>query len=81
VLRDAVMLASIYPADNASILDNVKFGGPLDPLTGEPTATDEQAIAACKRANAAAFIELLPQKYNTPVQRSGGSLSGGQKQR
>jgi ATP-binding cassette subfamily B (MDR/TAP) protein 1 len=66
---------------NASIIDNVKYGGPLDPITGEPTATDEQAIEACKRANAADFIEELPQKYNTLVQRSGGSLSGGQKQR
>lgn len=66
---------------NASIMDNVKYGGPLDPTTGEPTATDEQAIEACKRANAADFIEELPQKYNTAVQRSGGSLSGGQKQR
>jgi ATP-binding cassette subfamily B (MDR/TAP) protein 1 len=66
---------------NASIMDNVKYGGPLDPETGEPTATDEQAIAACKRANAHDFVEKLPEGYQTQVQRSGGSLSGGQKQR
>ena len=33
---------------NASILENVKYGGPLDPETGEPTATDDEVVAACE---------------------------------
>ena len=44
--------------------------------TRRPT-TDEQAIAACKRANAHDFVEKLPEGYQTQIQRSGGSLSGG----
>jgi ABC-type transport system involved in cytochrome bd biosynthesis fused ATPase/permease subunit len=62
-------------------MDNVKYGGPLDLKMGEPTARDEQAIAACKRANAHDLVEKLAEGYQTLVQRSGGSLSGGQKQR
>ena len=44
--------------------------------SARPT-TDEQAIAACKRANAHDFVEKLPEGYQTQIQRSGGSLSGG----
>ena len=58
---------------NTSILRNVKYGGPLDAQTGEPTASDEEAVEACKRANAHEFIEKLEKGYETVVQRSGSS--------
>lgn len=60
---------------NSSIKDNL--------LYGNPTATDEQVIAALKSANAWNFInEKMGQEgINTNVGNSGGQLSGGQKQR
>lgn len=44
-------------------------------------ATDEELVAACKRASVHDFIMTLPQGYDTPVGELGGALSGGERQR
>lgn len=44
-------------------------------------ATDEEIIAAAKKASVHEFIEQLPQGYDTPVGELGDTLSGGEKQR
>jgi ABC-type multidrug transport system fused ATPase/permease subunit len=48
---------------------------------GRPGASIAQIREAAKLAGAAAFIEKLPQGYETAVSESGGNLSGGQRQR
>jgi ABC-type multidrug transport system fused ATPase/permease subunit len=48
---------------------------------GRPDATQSQIEDAARLAGAAAFIEKLPQGYQTVVSESGGNLSGGQRQR
>jgi ATP-binding cassette, subfamily B, bacterial MsbA len=48
---------------------------------GSPQATREQVEAAARAANAAAFIEALPQGYDTLLGERGTRLSGGQRQR
>ncbi len=44
-------------------------------------ATDEEMIAACKKASVHDFIMKLPQGYDTPVGELGDTLSGGERQR
>ena len=44
-------------------------------------ATDEEIIAACKKASVHDFIMALPQGYDTSVGELGGTLSGGERQR
>lgn len=44
-------------------------------------ATDEELIAACKKASVHDFIMTLPQQYDTPVGELGDTLSGGERQR
>ena len=44
-------------------------------------ATDEEIIAACKKASVHDFIMTLPKQYDTPVGELGDTLSGGEKQR
>lgn len=44
-------------------------------------ATDEEIIAACKKASVHDFIMALPQGYDTPVGELGDTLSGGERQR
>lgn len=48
---------------------------------GKPGATAEEVAEAARRANIDAFIESLPQGYDTVVGERGSRLSGGQKQR
>lgn len=44
-------------------------------------ATDEEIMAACKKASVHDFIMTLPQGYDTPVGELGDTLSGGERQR
>ena len=58
---------------SGTILENLRWG--------DPDATDEACIEACKAACADEFIERLPDGYNTRIERGGSNVSGGQKQR
>ena len=48
---------------------------------GKPNATDEEIIAAAKKANADDFIRSFADGYDTTIGERGLKLSGGQKQR
>lgn len=50
-------------------------------LMGNEDASLEEAAIAAKAAQAADFIEALPEGYDTRVERGGVNFSGGQKQR
>ncbi|OUP79140.1 MULTISPECIES: ABC transporter ATP-binding protein [unclassified Thomasclavelia] len=56
-----------------TILDNIRYG--------RNDASDEEVIAAAKKANAHDFIMELPDGYYTDCGQRGVKLSGGQKQR
>jgi ATP-binding cassette subfamily B protein len=62
---------------------NVLFSGTIkDNLRwGNPNATDEQMLEACKLAQADEFIQQFPKKYDTYIEQGGTNVSGGQKQR
>ena len=62
---------------------NVLFSGTIkDNLRwGNPDATDEEMLEACKLAQADEFIQLFPDKYDTWIEQGGANVSGGQKQR
>ena len=47
---------------------------------GDPTATQEQIIAAAKAAHAHSFIRRLPKGYDTEIAENGENLSAGQRQ-
>ncbi|MCQ2451036.1 MAG: ABC transporter ATP-binding protein/permease [Clostridia bacterium] len=59
------------------------FGGTLKDniVYGRPDATDEEIIAAAKRANIYDYIMSLPNGFDTEIGERGVKLSGGQKQR
>jgi ATP-binding cassette subfamily B protein len=48
---------------------------------GDPDASEEALREACVLAQADSFIEAMPGKYDTVIERDGRNLSGGQKQR
>ena len=56
-----------------SIRDNIAYG--------RPDASRDEVRAAARAANADAFIEALPESYDTVVGERGYTLSGGQRQR
>ena len=62
---------------------NVLFSGTIkDNLRwGNPNATDEEMVEACRLAQADEFIQQFPNKYETWIEQGGANVSGGQKQR
>ncbi len=62
---------------------NLLFAGTIkDNLRwGNPDATDEELVEACKLACADEFIRSFPQGYDTHIEQGGTNVSGGQKQR
>ena len=48
---------------------------------GNPDATDEEIIHACKLAQADEFIQSFSEGYDTMITQGGTNVSGGQKQR
>ena len=58
---------------SGSILQNLRWGN--------PDATEEECIEACKAACADEFIDRMPDGYRTRIERGGNNVSGGQKQR
>ena len=55
-----------------TVMENIRYGN-LE-------ASDEEVIAAAKRANAHSFIERLPQGYQSRLTGNGENLSQGQRQ-
>lgn len=48
---------------------------------GNPDATDEELVHACRLAQADDFIRTFPDGYDTYIEQGGTNVSGGQKQR
>ena len=62
---------------------NVLFSGTIKENLrwGNPDATDEELVEACRLAQADDFIQSFPDKYDTYIEQGGTNVSGGQKQR
>lgn len=63
--------------------NNVLFSGTIKENLrwGNPNATDEEMINACKLAQADEFISRFPDGYDTWIEQGGSNVSGGQRQR
>ena len=74
VLRDNVaMVLQKNTLFSGTIKENLRWGN--------PNATDEELIHACKLACADEFIQGFLDKYDTHIEQGGSNVSGGQKQR
>ena len=74
VLRDNVaMVLQKNVLFSGSIRENLRWG--------DPNATDEDLIRACKQACAHDFIMAFPEGYDHHIEQGGTNVSGGQKQR
>ena len=62
---------------------NVLFSGTIKENLrwGNPDATDEELIRACRLACAHDFIMAFPEGYDHKIEQGGTNVSGGQKQR
>ncbi len=58
---------------SGTIADNLRWGN--------PDATMDQVIEACRLAQADEFVERFPDGYDTYIEQGGTNVSGGQKQR
>ncbi len=73
-LRDSVsMVLQKNELFSGTIKENLRWGN--------PDATDEELIHACRLACADEFIQGFPDKYDTHIEQGGTNVSGGQKQR
>ncbi len=73
-LRDAVaMVLQKNLLFSGTIKENLRWGN--------PDATDEELIEACKLAQADEFVMSFPDGYDTKIEQGGTNVSGGQKQR
>ena len=73
-LRDSVsMVLQKNVLFSGTIKDNLRWGN--------PNASDEEMVHACRLACADDFIQSFPDKYDTHIEQGGTNVSGGQKQR
>ena len=73
-LRDNVaMVLQKNTLFSGTIKENLRWGN--------PNATDEELIHACKLACAHDFIMAFPDQYDHKIEQGGTNVSGGQKQR
>ena len=73
-LRDSVsMVLQKNLLFSGTIKENLRWGN--------PTATDEEMIEACKLSQAHDFVSSFPEGYDTFIEQGGTNVSGGQKQR
>ncbi|MBO5701017.1 MAG: ABC transporter ATP-binding protein [Clostridia bacterium] len=73
-LRDSVsMVLQKNLLFSGTIKENLRWGN--------PDATDEEMIEACKLAQAHDFVSSFPDGYDTFIEQGGTNVSGGQKQR
>ena len=74
VLRDNVaMVLQKNTLFSGTIKENLRWGN--------PDATDEELVHACKLSCADEFIQGFPDGYDTHIEQGGSNVSGGQKQR
>lgn len=73
-LRDSVAMV---------LQKNLLFAGTIKENLrwGNPQATDEELVEACRLAQADDFIRAFPDGYDTYIEQGGSNVSGGQKQR
>jgi ATP-binding cassette subfamily B protein len=78
-LRQQSLRASIgiVPQDTVLFNDTIRYNIHY----GRPSASAEEVVAAAQSAHIHAFIESLPQGYESAVGERGLKLSGGEKQR
>ena len=62
---------------------NILFAGTIKENLrwGDPDATDEQLVHACRLAQADGFVREFPDGYDTHIEQGGTNVSGGQRQR
>ena len=73
-LRDSVaMVLQKNLLFSGTIKENLRWGN--------PNATDEEIVEACRLAQADEFVQSFPEKYDTYIEQGGTNVSGGQKQR
>ncbi|MBQ4550422.1 MAG: ABC transporter ATP-binding protein [Oscillospiraceae bacterium] len=73
-LRDQVaMVLQKNELFSGSIKENLRWG--------DPDATDEELVHACRLACADEFIRSFPEGYDHHIEQGGTNVSGGQKQR
>ena len=73
-LRDNVaMVLQKNTLFSGTIKENLRWGN--------PQATDEELVHACRLACADEFIQSFPDGYDTHIEQGGSNVSGGQKQR
>ena len=73
LLRNISMVFQKVYLFHDTIENNIRFGN--------PNASQEEVIAAAKKARCHDFIMALPDGYQTVIGEGGSTLSGGEKQR
>ena len=76
-------LNTLRNAVSVVLQKNVLFSGTImeNLRWGNPEATDEEVVEACKLAQADEFVQRFPDGYDTYIEQGGANVSGGQKQR
>lgn len=76
-------LAALRQAVGMVLQKNVLFSGTIreNLRWGNPGATEEEMVHACRLAQADGFIRAFSDGYDTHIEQGGANVSGGQRQR